>query len=235
MYVGKGHSSSRAIGCLLLSIVAVYGVSFVLTSVRVGSGAGSFASEMPMTALKHVPADWPQLVQSEQKSWVGFTITKHFPGSAPDCRECNVAIWHMSAGWPLHCLESWWMQDFRDEGIDLSIVFRTRDKDLLRPASPKWKTMWDIGLNSPASIRESPSLAWFAIKPRLVPFVGNIVIYSLVFYATHWSWRVAVKQIAVRVRRSRKSCVTCGYPVASTGYVCPECGTTCEFGARVAE
>lgn len=201
-------------------------VAWALACVRLGACRTSVASDALERVANRAPADWIPFTTSEEWKWVGVTLRRFTPGQSPDCRECDVALWQIQAGWPVRCMEAYWNQDYRHHWLGTHGTTSPFDITSRESPSAEATNRVDIGINAPGSVKDAPSTAWVPIRPLTLRYAVNAALYFFAFLGFGACARSAWNRCS-RGRRVRKGqCPCCGYPIVGlTQAQCPECGT----------
>lgn len=135
------------------------------------------------------------------------TLTNHLKGATPSAaderyEDVSTVIGWMETGWPLRCMQGGYR---------------------LHSPSPA------MGANgSPAQVISSMnlsdqpgSLRLLPLSPMILPFLGNVLLYS----AAWWLLLFGVFRARRQFRRERGCCLRCGYDLRGQEESgCPECG-----------
>lgn len=209
-----------AVVALVLPLV----VASVLSAARLGMHHDINSSDWSRTA-EH-PQDWPELTHVETWIWLGGALVRLSPGSAPDCHECDVALWQLRAGWPLRCMEASWQQDYREAFLDA----------ISGPGSPFETTIgiaprvynrskWETGFGVPKDSRDEPGTSWLPVRPLPVRYGLNSLFYLAMLCGASAATIALRHRLRWVIRRKRFQCTCCGYSMMELpGRQCPECG-----------
>lgn len=206
--------------------LAPLAIGVSLSSQRFGRFPGyAMGTKVPPNVSRIAPADWLRMTGYYEQRWIGVALRQYSPGSAPDCTESDVAIWHIKAGWPFACVEAHWLQDYR-RNIYEDIVFSSCSICAIRPLTFGVYNVFSSGLGHPFSPEDPPPEVWIPIRPIPLGYVVNCLIYYFIIRAIGALIKFCCQYVN-RNRIMKGLCQNCGYVMNGLPTRrCPECGAT---------